>query len=73
VGFLFLIFLFVHSLRVDDGVDRCESLTLTARFLVSSFFFFIFLYLCFGYHVLYLVCTKQICSLNVIVHGLLEV
>jgi hypothetical protein len=33
------------------------------RFLVSSFFFF------FATHVQDLACTKQICSLNVIIHG----
>jgi hypothetical protein len=47
-----------------------RGLTLIAGFLVFSCFYFYFCIL--ATHVLDLVYTKQICSLNVIVHGLAE-
>jgi hypothetical protein len=49
-------------------VDRCRGLTLMAEFLTFSCFYFCFCIL--TTHVLDLVYTKKICSLNVIVHEL---
>jgi hypothetical protein len=69
-GVLIFNFFVCPALRVEDGVDRCGGLTLTAGFLVFSCFYFSF---CIWVtHVLNLDCTKQNYSLNVIVHGLAE-
>jgi hypothetical protein len=66
----FFVFYFVcPRIRVEDEVDRCRDLTLTAGFLVSSF---LFLFCIWIIHVLDLVCTKRICYLNVIVYELAE-
>jgi hypothetical protein len=59
------------GLRVEDEVNRCGNLTPMAEFLVCNCFYFCF-YI-WTIHVLNLVCTKQICFLNVIVHVLAEV
>jgi hypothetical protein len=67
--FCFLFFVCL-GFRVDDVVDRCEDLTLMARFLVFSCFFFCFCIM--ATYVLDLICMKQICSLNIIVHRLME-
>jgi hypothetical protein len=67
VRFLFF-YIVCSDIHVDDGVYWCGSLSLKARFLVSNCF--LFLFYIWVIYVLDLVCMKQICYLNVIVHEL---
>jgi hypothetical protein len=39
---VFIFYIVCSGIQVDDRVDQCEDLSLTAKFLVSSYFLFLF-------------------------------